>query len=333
MKIGTIGYRTPTGLGYQIKSYVKHLDIEKVMVIDLSGHNGIPLNDWYPGAQTVKGYPTRPEIARFLENLDVVLLAETPLNYDLYTMARERGIKTAVVPNWEFFDYFAHPEYPLPDMFISPSMWHYDELSIFSEQNGKKCVYLHHPVDREEFPFVQRTTTKPLHIAGKPAANDRNGTWDFLQAVPDGNVTTQNEEFAKQIRERYRHSNVFTNITDAQFMYRLGDILVMPRRYGGNCLPLNEALSSGMPVIMPDVSPNNYLLPKEWLVPATTTSHFIPRTRVDLYSVDIEALKERVAWVKENIQTQSQIANQIAETISWKTLGPKYKTVLEELVM
>jgi len=333
MKIGTIGYRTKNGLGYQVKSYVKHLDIDRVLVVDLSNHNSLPLTDWYPGAQEVKGYPRPPEIVKFIKGLDVVLLAETPLNYILYDIARVEGVKTAVVPNWEFFDYFLRPDYALPDLMIMPSVWKLDEAQKFCEEKGIKCIQLHHPVDREEFPFELRTTSKFLHIAGKPAVNDRNGTWDFLNACPEGKVLTQSDDLARHVRMKYRNSKVYTNIDDPSFMYQMGDILVLPRKYGGNCLPLNEALSSGMPVIMIDISPNNHILPKEWLVPAHYEGYFEPRTKVDLWQANYPALVEKLEWFKScDIQAQSKKANEIADTISWETLKPKYLEALESLL-
>lgn len=289
-------------------------------------------NDWYPNAQTVRGYPKTWDIEQFLEDLDIVLLAETPLNYSLYTLARAKGIKTAVVHNYEFFDHFIHPEYDLPDLFISPSMWNYDVIDRFASERGVKHVYLHHPVDRKVFQFRLRSNKKFIHIAGRPAAHDRNGTWNFLEALSDGTVITQSPELAHHIGMRYRHSTIYSTISDPSFMYRLGDILVLPRKYGGNCLPLNEALSSGMPVIMPDISPNNYLLPKEWLVPASITGSFEPRTKVAIYSVDINALRDKLQWFKEcDMEVASKLADQIADSISWETLRPKYLEVLEQL--
>jgi glycosyltransferase involved in cell wall biosynthesis len=109
--------------------------------------------------------------------------------------------------------------------------------------------------------------------------------------------------------------------------------MVMPRKYGGNCLPLNEALSSGMPVIMPDISPNNNLLPKEWLVPASIDGYFTPRGRVDLYSTDLNALREKIEWFKTvNIGEQSEIADKIAESISWETLKEKYLSAIRSVL-
>jgi len=332
MRIATIGYRTMTGLGYQVLDYVKHLKINKVLVADLSKLNGVPLTYWYNGARKTNGYPSNDDIEWLTDNVDVILLAETPLNYDLYKRAREKGVKTVVVINPEFYDHIKFPQYDMPDMIILPSIWKEEEIRQHAESKGTKVVQLHHPVDRENFPFKQRTTGNPIHIAGKPAVNDRNGTWDFMRACPDGTVTTQDNEFANRIRQRSRHSKVYTNIEQPQQIYSMGDILVLPRKYGGNCLPLNEALSSGMPVIMPDISPNNHILPKEWLVSVNPAGFFEPRTRVDIYQADVNALAERIQWVKENIESQSKLADEIANKISWTTLLPRWEEAIRSVL-
>lgn len=333
MRIGTLAYSTSTGLGYQVKSYIKHLPVTKIMNVDLSGHNGMVQNNWYPGAYNVVGYPSDDQIREFLTDIDVMLFAETPLNYNFYTIARERGIKTANVINWEFFDHLVKPELPLPDLIIMPSTWHLQEAIQFGKQMGVQVIQLHHPVDREEIPFRERHSNIPMHLAGKPAYNDRNGTWDFLQACPTGTVVTQSSDLGWQIANRYRASTVHTNIVNNNQIYSFGDIMVLPRKYGGNCLPLNEALSSGMPVIMPDIEPNNDILPAEWLVPAIKTDTFTPRTVVDIYTCNTDALRLKIYELQsQDIKELSKRASIIADGISWETLRPAYLTALEDLI-
>jgi glycosyltransferase involved in cell wall biosynthesis len=328
-KLGVLAYSTKTGLGYQTKSYVKHLNPSKVLEINLSPFNGKQQHNWFPDAQKVVGYPKDHELREFLSGLDTVLMAETPLNYNLYSIAREMGVRTVNVINWEFFDHIVYPNHPLPDAFIMPSMWYWDDAKAFADAHGVEIYQIHHPVDRDELPFRGRHTSKPLHIAGNPAVNDRNGTWDFMAACPDGIVTTQSDDLARHLRMRYRHCNVFTNVADYNELYNLGDVLVFPRRYGGNCLPLNEALSTGMPVIMPDISPNNHLLPPEWLVPATCTDSFTPRTKIEMYSVDIDALRAKIEWFRSaDMAVESKKADAIAQSISWEVLKPRYLDVL-----
>lgn len=332
MRLGITAYPTPTGLGYQTKSYYKHLNPTKVMEIDLTGYNGMQKHDWFPNAQKVVGYPKHHDMVEFLRDLDVVLFAETPLNYDFYTIARDMGVKTATVINWEFFDHIAKPELPLPDLFIMPSVWHLEDMQTFGHQNGVPVVQIHHPVDLDELPFRERQTTTFMHIAGNPAVNDRNGTELFLQACPDGTVTTQNNDLAVTYSRLYRHCTMHLGIEDQKVLYQLADIMVLPRKYGGNCLPMNEALASGMPVIMPDISPNNHLLPKEWLVPATLVDRFEPRTVIDIYEVNPSDLFAKLEWFRgANIQQQSRLAYEIAQNISWENLKSKYEEALQTL--
>lgn len=332
-KLGVIVRADETGLGYQTRDYYKHLKPDKTILIDLSPLNGNEqYYDWYENYMLIKGIPSMAQVEEMLDGIDVLLTAETPYNLALYKRARECGIKTICVENAEFYDHIKYPEYDMPDLIILPSVWHLDEIKRHAESRGTKFVQIHHPVDRETHPFRLRTGTKTMHTAGKPATHDRNGTWDYLYAVPNGIVVTQDEGFARQIRSRYSNSKVFTGIKDFNTMYSYGDIFVLPRKYGGNCLPLNEALSHGLPVIMPDISPNNNLLPKEWLVPATITDWFEPRGRVDVYTVDFDALLDRIDWVATNIESQSMLANEIADSISWTTLLPKYEEAIRSIV-
>ena len=72
------------------------------------------------------------------------------------------------------------------------------------------------------------------------------------------------------------------------------DAMVLPRRYAGLCLPMNEALLSGLPVFMTDISPNNNVLPKEWLVKSSKVNEFMARTMIDVYEADPEQLANLV---------------------------------------
>lgn len=333
MRIGTLAYDTPTGLGYQVKSYIKHLPINKIMVSDLTIYNGMQKMGWYDNAFHVHGYPTDEQIDEFLNDVDVMLFAETPLNYNFYKIARIKGVKTAVVINWEFFDHIVKPELPLPDLIIMPSVWHYKDAQEYCYEKGVKLTQIHHPVDLDEIIYRKRTTNSVMHIAGKPATHDRNGTLDFLNAMPDGTVITQSEDFAKNLRRQFRYSSIYTGINNQAEIYSYGDIMVLPRKYGGNCLPLNEALASGMPVIMPDIEPNNNLLPKEWLVPAVKVDSFTPRTQIDIYNVDTSDLRNKIHELQSmNIAELSEKAYSIANSISWATLKDKYIAELKDLL-
>lgn len=358
MNLGILAYSSNNGLGIQTQALVKHLKPFKVMQVDLSSLNSAKqYPERLPGSQIVQGYPKGQDIEEFLQDLDCVMVAETPLNYHLFSRARELGIKTVQIPNWEFFDYFWYPNHPKPDLIISPSMWHYDDLKKFCKQHGIKLVYLHHPVDRDDLPLRQIKQARTfLHIAGRAAAHDRNGTNTVIEAgkyiKSDAKVLIhfqgeqgmghQSTSTLADYVNKLAHENVRSNVTirvnefdNYADVYRGGDVLLLPRRYGGNCLPLNEALSCGMPVIMPDISPNDHLLPRDWLLPAKKISEFTPRTVIDIYGVDPKVLAAKIdemaGYDTERMKDESMVADALAQEISWETMAPAYWRELNEL--
>jgi hypothetical protein len=333
MRLGIIVRADKTGLGYQTRSYVKHLNPSKIIQIDISNINNNPQQQWYDTDMKIMGIPNDLQVRDMLEDIDVLLTAETPYNMNLYHIAKQMGVKTVCVENAEFYDHQVYPQFDMPDLIIMPSVWKLDEITQHANSRGTKVVQIHHPVDRQEITFVERTGHQVMHIAGKPAAHDRNGTWSFLEVCPNGLVMTQSDDLARHIRMRYSQSRVIDDVNDNNAMYQYGDILVYPRRYGGNSLVLNEALASGMPVIMTDISPNNNLLPSEWLVPANINGSFAPRTQVDIYNADAKALYNKIEWIKQqDIRQLSQQASAIADTISWDTLKPRYIEALESVL-
>lgn len=364
MKLGLIARADNSGLGIQTHEFYRHMHPAKTMVVDISKHNG---NRQYPERYNaedsvfIKGFPNANDINMFLEGLDVVFIAEAAYNPYLYTRAGELGVKTAVQYNYEFFDWFDGST-PMPDMFIAPSMWHYADVDAFvkyhnlHQQPNTQHKYLHCPVNRAQLPRRHINQARIfLHTAGKSAAHDRNGTMTVIEAgkylKTDAQIiihfqgeqglahqATQSisDYVAKLASENVSNitiqQNEFDNYAD---VYAQGDVLLLPRRYGGNCLPLNEALSVGMPAIMTDISPNNSFLPHDWLVPASIKNQFRPRTTVNIYGADPQALAAKIDefYLLDQFQmeVQSHVANQIAGSISWEAMKPKYEKALEKL--
>jgi imidazoleglycerol phosphate dehydratase HisB len=77
-------------------------------------------------------------------------------------------------------------------------------------------------------------------------------------------------------------------------MYAGFDAMVLPRRYAGLCLPMNEALMSALPVFMTDISPNDHILPKEWLIKSSSLGTFRTKVRIELFEADTVALAETI---------------------------------------
>lgn len=355
MKLGLWGARMDnSGLGMQTWEFYRHMRPDKTLVVDISALEKLPerVMQQYPERYTkdqigevniIHGFPNEYDIRDFLRGLDVVFIAESSYRMDFYQIAREMGVKTAVQYNYEFFDWFGDSIWATPDMFIAPSTWHYEDVGAFCKQRDIKHVYLHCPVAREQIPrrFIDSGLSF-VHIAGRPAAHDRNGTYCFLNAISasDGDlrgiVYTQDKALEQEIKSEFPSVEVRKTPHNYTDLYKKGSVLVIPRKYGGNCLPLNEALSAGMPVIMSDLSPQNDFLPKRWLVEAKKTDiEFAPRFKVDVYECDPIALAFRMRWFAslshDDMKEQSNIASDLADTISWKTMEPKYREVLEAL--
>ena len=101
-----------------------------------------------------------------------------------------------------------------------------------------------------------------------------------------------------------------------------------------NCLPAQEALASGLPVIMPNISPNNDLLPSEWLTPAETYGQFMAAMPVDLYRTDPKILAgylDRFAD-REWLDAQRSKAILYAAPISWAQQKPQYESFFQAVV-
>ena len=75
MKLTLLVVASKTGLGYQTRSYYKHLKPHKTIIIDISNLNGMEQNyDWYPDAQIIKGIPKDDQLQGMLTDTDVLKL-------------------------------------------------------------------------------------------------------------------------------------------------------------------------------------------------------------------------------------------------------------------
>ena len=334
MRIGMIAYASKTGLGYQTKDFYDHIHPHKTLLVDLSKYNGLPIDlTWYPYARHTT-WVNREDIEWLLTDIDVLWIIETPLNYELYFEARKRGIKVAQQYNFEFVDYLNRPTLPKPDLFVAPTTWGIKRMEDFGAVTRLQ-------VPCPEAPKRNIKQAKLfVHIAGRPAIHDRNGTLTFVEAalarpenkyklyIQPNDVIPLNEIYDKTAHLDFE---IIQNTKDRMDMYCEGDALIMPRRYGGLCLPMLESLAVGMPVIMPDITPNRDLLPEEWLVPAKKIGDFICRESVDIYEADLEALIYKMDVFPA--RRANRQAYNIAQANTWQQHKKTYIYTMENLCM
>ncbi len=329
MRLGIIARADLTGLGVQSRNWVRLLNPNKLIVINSTtfNHNEQHL-EWYDGrgGYIIDGFIKPNEINPILDNLDVLLTFEIPYSYELIRVARQRGVKTIIQNNWEFTDYLRQPELPLPDLLVNHSYWHLEEQKNLWSNITDYCPT---PIFVEDYDVIKdqnmaRTGKRRfLHVAGRRTYEDRNGTIDLLESIK---LIPREYDFELVLKTQSTEIPAFDDprITidpsiplDEKELYRGFDAMIMPRRYGGACLPMTEALASGMPVIMTDVDPNNKVLPKDWLVMARPNGQFMTRAPIDLFNADRNELADKiidlVAIDDKNMLSQKKLARDIAE--------------------
>lgn len=341
MKLGLIARADNRGLGVQTLEFYRHMAPVKTMVVDCDSAMPLPMHlDRYPDATVVSRIPNTRDVSEFLDGLDVVFTAETPYNYEFFARASRMGVRTVLQYNFEFLEDMRKPYLPKPTLFASPSTWRYGDVPY-----RNKCL-LPVPIAIDRFTASDHgpVATQFLHIVGRPAAHDRNGTVALLSALAHvtASVTVtvrcQLPGYVSGLiaAERIRTPPNVTlivhpgDVTDYWELYE-GDVLIMPRRFGGLCLPAQEAIGAGMPVIMPAIAPNIDWLPADWLVPATMAGSFHARSSIDLYTTSDRELAAKIDQFATDATFYASArakAADIATELSWTAMRSEYDRIL-----
>lgn len=272
MKIGLIARcEYARGIAIQSKNFYDHMPVERTLLVRMPEHklDCDERPEWYPGATNVE-YDAllhrlpEAEVREWLDGLDVVFTVETPNDWRLPDWAREQGVKTVIQGNPEFYRH-DHEEYAWqahPDAWWWPTPWRMDRLPPGRLVPVPMPDYVasnsRHHNDRPSY----------LHVVGKRAYADRNGTDIVINALrgieEPCDVTISG--FGWELPEITLPIGSPVNLTVERVgvpnrwdMYADQSVLVMPRRYGGLCLPALEAAACGLAVMMPNVSPNETL--------------------------------------------------------------------------
>jgi hypothetical protein len=313
MRLGIIARSDNTGLGNQTRELVNMLNPNKILLINSAPFNNNKQNpDWYKDYNvysTKNGMPTTKEIVWFLKDVDVVISCETFYHLDLVDLARQQGTKTILQYNYELFGNLTNPNWSLPDVLLSPSLWN---IEIVKEKFGSVCDVIHLPPPTNESLFnkakdnnLSKDHNRILHIAGKKAAKDRNGTESIFEMVKhskeDYELVIKSQTPLNPNCKDSRVKIEIGNPASREDMYDGFDAMILPRRYAGLCLPMNEALMSALPVFMTNVSPNNKILPEDWLVESTKIGSFRTKSMVDIYDISPDKFANIVdGYIKNN---------------------------------
>jgi glycosyltransferase involved in cell wall biosynthesis len=342
MTFGIIARCDNTGLGNQTRDLVRMLNPDRILLINSAKfNNNKQYPEWYDGYNVTmtNGFPTKQEVAIFMDGLNSVLTCETFYHPHFINLAQRRKVKTLMQYNYEFLDHLNKPDMALPTYMISPSYWKVDE-TIAKFGNDTKVVHIPPPIYLDDFKSARENNMSKdhkriLHIGGKAASQDRNGTQTVIDMLrhskADYELVIRSQS---ELNINYKDSRLTVeigNVDSRSEMYNGFDAMVMPRRYAGLCLPMNEALVSGLPVFMTDISPNNQILPSDWLVSSSKVSTLMTRVKLDVYEADVRELAKKI---DRYVNSDKRLQKEKALTIGFENFDPsilkdQYLQILE----
>lgn len=299
-------------------------DATLVVIVPGSGFPAHPEN--YPGCPTIKlvnGTLDEQTVRDWWSGLDVVVSVETLYDWRLVEWARADGVRTVVHGNPEFW----MASNPQPDVWWWPTTWRREHLP------KGMTVPVPVPERTNVAAPLDLTYLRALHIAGNGAMGDRNGTGIVLNAM---------RQVPKGVKLRVYHQtpigvNHHTNIRflgsvpDRWSMYQDAHVLVLPRRYGGLCLPALEAMACGIVLIMSDCEPNLTtwpIIPVSGDTGRTIQMQTGPVETYDVYSNQVaNALKNIAADLSRLEEPRKRVAEWV-EYNTWDALSYGYHVAL-----
>ena len=335
MRVGVVVRPNDRGLGIQTAEAARNLSAS-VLVIKVVGQSGrFPDRvKRYPAAPVARCHPgwklDEDVVRAWLETVDAVYSAETFYDDRFADWAREAGTVTAIHANPEFVPAGGGWAIGDPTLWWSATSWRQRFLP-------PKLEVVPFPVATDRFAPVQPHDgpCRWLHVVGKAAMGDRNGTEVLVRSNQASAGTVHDHDphpgsGAPPDSEHQRASTVrvSTGGTPNYWdLYADADALVMPRRYGGLCLPVQEAMAAGLGVLMTDTSPNA----DTWPV-ATVPVSYGPQIRmpcgggVPIANADPIQLAAVMDTFADPMMRRSfqQLSRVWAESHSWEALTPNW---------
>lgn len=331
IRIGMVVRCDVTGLGNQSQDWVSQLPVSKTLVV------WVPYKESFPqiyGKENSRiceaGFPSVGDIEWLLTDVDVVISLETPYNWSLISEAKKKGVKTIINPNYEWIPRDIPEE---PDLWLCTNILNYNTI-----QTDNK-VYVPQPINRDMFKFKKRKKARVfLFNNGNGGAHGRNGLKEFLEAI---NFVKSDVKFIinsqvpvetvydKRIELHQGEPNI-------QEIWKEGDVFVHLRKFGAMSLPMNEAMSLGLPILGINRDPENTYLPTELLV--EPEGKYVMRCREDV--IDIEACSYSPVKIAEkideiantDISAYSEKMNELADKWDWEKLRNFYIETFYNLV-
>lgn len=344
-KVGMVVRCDQGGLGNQTHLLWKLLKPDVTLLIDLPVTKGrgrgeptrydAPWTNVWPWHDDVLPPAMLRDLARAV---DVVLTVENLYSGDAgFDVVRAAGARSLLVANPELF-----AGYPA-DRIVVPTTWEINRMPQGTE-------VLPHPVDVPPASLVRtrHVCQTFLHVAA-PAMLDRNGTDVVMEALPHvteecqlvvhaprkpppwgGDTVEQSTSTIGKVHVRWdpRPKRNYWDVYDVE-----ADVLVVPRRYGGLCLPVQEAAACGLPALMTDLDPQRWW-PCFRVKPKLRMSGYPMRGgKFNVYDVDPAVMGAQMSQLVKgtyDVERMSVEASSWAgSTLSWDSLEPSWSGAIE----
>lgn len=332
-RCGIVAKCDNSGLGVLAFDFFRNFMVEKVLTVTGAYQSYYDRYEGYGGTTQIiceRSSPSLEEIDKFLEGLDVIVAFETPYNWNLFSKAKEKGIKTVLIPMYEWTP--VKDRMPVePDLYICPS-----ELDL-KEIDGNKTL-IHTPINLKLIPYKERDQAKVFVFNnGHGGFNGRNSLAEFLQALA----------FVKSdIKVIIRSQIPFESINDSRIevregdlsyedLWSEGDVCVHLHKFDGLSLPLNEAMAAGMPILGVDNFPQNLFLAPELLVKPDAIARVQLARVIDSAVLSPLKIAEKIDEIAnmspEKIKEISGRMRKVAEGWSWDIQKLKFIETIENI--
>lgn len=336
MRLGMVVRDDNGGLGNLTYEAFSNLRPQVTVVVKSRPCRGEPHPHLFEEAWTeticVDNPITDEQWERIASRADVWWTAETWYNDNAESIIRKAGSKSVLYAMPELYSGSS------ADQVWNPTQYLQSRLPI----NSRVVQW---PTSPPSNWFPKTKVSKILHVSGG-AQYDRNGTEIFLNALGEVEGTCDvllhqpdEKNVTKDLHRRRLGKNVaISHTTDYQkslsaFM-RWADMVVLPRRYAGLCLPAFEAFGFGCLVLMPAVDPQSF-----WPIVGVDAIRERPRLmkggKIPMWNVDPSALAKRIDaaldWDVTRVVRASEDGRKWAEQNSWQRLLPEWMTAFEDV--
>jgi glycosyltransferase involved in cell wall biosynthesis len=324
MRVALLSYCCDSGVGIAGYDFFRHLPFAKWIVVP---HRilGVMAKRLDSRCHVLPRELEPDSLEECFDGVDALFCIERGYYPNLFRSAKKKGLQIMLMPNAEWFNP-ASPEISAVDKFMAPTAACFEMLTKYENLRGRS-VYIPHPIDTERFKFRLRERANVfIHCHGWGGYKERKGTDIVLRAAracPEISFIVRTQE---DIGETPKNVAVYGPTMEPEEQYSVGDICIQPSRWEGVGLQILEAMSCGLPTIVPDAQPMNEYHGASMLhIPAHSSPVKIAEREWVQWEMDDRCLANKLRELRnQSIAELSIRARRSVEARSWSSLATAY---------